>query len=133
MNFDDVFDDTATEEATTKLISENDYNNAQSRIASSSYNEAYLSELEKDYPSLYNEGFAQGKSYSLSFGKLFGVIEALTFLSDSGFNNVQLSETDKTDLQAMKGELECYKEKLTEDFISSYNARLTALINKYYK
>ena len=132
MNFDDVFDDTATEEATTKIISENDYINEQSRIASSSYNESYLSEIEKDYPALYNDGFSKGKSYSLSFGKLFGLIEAITFLNETNFNGVQLTDKAKQELQVIKEELECYSEKVTDDFISSYKARLTAIINNYY-
>lgn len=132
MNLDDVFDSTATEEATTKHISETDYLNEQSRIATASYNESYLTEIEKDYPSSYNNGYTTGKSYSLSFGKLFGLIETITFLNDINFASTALTSADQHELQTIKDELSAYTSKLTDDYISLYKARLTAIINKYY-
>ena len=131
-NLDDVFDSTASEEATTKHISETDYLNEQSRIATASYNESYLTELEKDYPSSYTTGYTTGKSYSLSFGKLFGLIETITFLNSINFASTSLTSTDQQELQTIKDELSAYTSKLTDDYISLYKARLTAIINKYY-
>ena len=81
-DLDDVFYSDIDEFTSQKIINQiEDYRekdsikNVKLLIIQSSYNEAYLSVCNQENKESYDEGFLDGKNYSLDFGVLLGKIE----------------------------------------------------------
>lgn len=128
MSYSDVFEEDKNDDENERKIAENDYYNEMNKIANTAFNEGYLSTVNKNDESKYNEGFEKGVQYSLSFGKLFGLIEAFLLIS-SVSSQTEQSDIDK--ITEIKTELENFKEKLSEETISEYDKKIKEIINKY--
>ena len=127
MSYSDVFEEDKNDDENERKIAENDYYNEMNKIANTAFNEGYLSTVDKNDEAKYNEGFEKGVQYSLSFGKLFGLIEAFLLIT-SVSSETEQSDIDK--ISEIKTELENFKEKLSEETISEYDKKIKEIINK---
>ena len=128
MSYSDVFEEDKNDDENERKIAENDYYNEMNKIANTAFNEGYLSTVDKNDETKYSEGFEKGVQYSLSFGKLFGLIEAFLLIT-SVASKPEQSDIDK--ITEIKIVLENFKEKLSDETISEYEKKIKEIINKY--
>ena len=122
---------TYNQKESEERIAEIEYLKRKESIANKGYNEGYLSTSSKKNLEKYNEGFINGKNYSINFGKILGMINS--YLLYDEINNYEfLSEENRNKLLKLNDELENYQNKIEENTIKKIKEKITKIINNIH-
>jgi hypothetical protein len=74
-DLDDVFDSEISSSHCERIVAERDFQRATEKITKLSYSEGYFETCDQEIKEKYEEGFLQGKNYSLKYGIILGKLE----------------------------------------------------------
>ena len=115
---------TDNEKESEERIAEIEYLKRKESIANRGYNEGYLSTSSEKNEEKYNEGFINGKNYSINFGKILGMINSYLFYDE--INNYEfLSEENRNKLLKLDEELE-------KNIIKNFKETIMKIINNIH-
>ena len=118
---------TDNEKESEERIAEIEYLKRKEIIANTGYNDGYLSTSSEKNEEKYNEGFINGKNYSINFGKILGMINSYLFYDE--INNYEfLSEEKRNKLMNLNEELEKYQNKIEENTIQNIKEKIMKII-----
>ena len=119
---------TYNQKESEERIAEIEYLKRKELIANTGYNDGYLSTSSEKNEEKYNEGFINGKNYSINFGKILGMINS--YLLYDEINNYEfLSEENRNKLLKLNDELENYQNKIEENTINKIKEKINKIIN----
>ena len=119
------------EKESEERIAEIEYLKRKELIANRGYNEGYLSTSSEKNEEKYNEGFINGKNYSINFGKILGMINSYLFYDE--INNYEfLSEENRNKLMNLNEELEKYQNKIEEKTIQNIKEKIMKIIKNIH-
>ena len=122
---------TDNEKESEERIAEIEYLKRKELIANRGYNEGYLSISSEKNEEKYNEGFINGKNYSINFGKILGMINSYLFYDE--INNYEfLSEENRNKLMNLNEELEKYQNKIEENTIQNIKEKIMKIIKNIH-
>ena len=122
---------TDNEKESEERIAEIEYLKRKELIANRGYNEGYLSTSSEKNEEKYNEGFINGKNYSINFGKILGMINS--YLLYDEINNYEfLSEENRNKLMNLNEELEKYQNKIEENTIQNIKEKIMKIIKNIH-
>jgi hypothetical protein len=122
---------TDNEKESEERIAEIEYLKRKESIANKGYNEGYLSTSSTKNLEKYNEGFINGKNYSINFGKILGMINSYLFYDE--INNYEfLSEENRNKLMNLNEDLEKYQNKIEEKTIQNIKEKIMKIIKNIH-
>ena len=127
---DDIFYTDETDKENEKKIFNIEEQNKIEKIKNESFNKGYLSKATEFHENEYNNGFLEGKKYSLEYGKLLGIIDTINFFENNIFQSSKISTKDKDELEQISKELEEFQDKINDSIINSYNQKLNSILNQ---
>ena len=127
---DDIFYTDETDKENEKKIFNIEEQNKIEKIKNESFNKGYLSKATEFHENEYNNGFLEGKKYSLEYGKLLGIIDTINFFENNIFQSSKISIKDKNELEQISKELEEFQDKINDSIINSYNQKLNSILSQ---